>query len=79
MLMTVCVLSIDETVEQEKIFSDFTVRARLQEKGPYSIITHIDDLKKLYLDEDFSIFLTRSYSFVRVHIVNIYLNNCVHI
>ena len=56
MLMTVCVLSIDETVEQEKIFSYFTVRARLQEKGPYSIITHIDDLKKLYLDEDFSIF-----------------------
>ena len=42
---------------KKKIFSYFTVRARLQGKGPYSIITHIDDLKKLYLDEDFSIFL----------------------
>ena len=29
------------------------VRIRLQEKGPYSITTHIDDLKELFPDEDF--------------------------
>ena len=33
-----------------------TVRIRLQEKGPCSIITHIDDLKELFPDEDFSVF-----------------------
>ena len=45
---------------RKKIFSYFTVggtvRIRLQEKSPYSIITHIDDLKELFPDEDFSIF-----------------------
>ena len=45
---------------KEKILSYFTVsgtvRIRLQEKGPYSIITHIDDLKELFTDEDFSMF-----------------------
>ena len=45
---------------KKKIFSYFTVggtvRIRLQEKSPYSIITHIDDLKELFPDEDFSIF-----------------------
>ena len=43
---------------KKKIFSYFTdngtVRIRLQEKGPYSIITHMDDLKELFTDEDFS-------------------------
>ena len=33
-----------------------TVRIRLQEKGPYCIITHIDDLKELFPDEDFQCF-----------------------
>ena len=45
---------------KEKIFSYFTVtgivRIRFQEKGPYSIITNIDDLKELFPDEDFSVF-----------------------
>ena len=45
-------------MEQEKRFSYFTVngtvRIRFQEKGPYSIITHIDALKELLPDEDFS-------------------------
>ena len=45
---------------RKKIFCYFTVggtvRIRLQEKSPYSIITHIDDLKELFPDEDFSIF-----------------------
>ena len=45
---------------KKKIFSyftvTFTVRIRLQEKGPYCIITHIDDLKELFPDEDFSMF-----------------------
>ena len=45
---------------KKKIFSYFTVsgtvRIRLQEKGPYSIIAHIDDLKELFPDEDFSMF-----------------------
>ena len=45
---------------KKKIFSYFTVsgtvRIRLQEKGPYIIITHIDDLKELFPDEDFSMF-----------------------
>ena len=37
---------------KKKTFSYFTVsgtvRIRLQEKGPYNIITHIDDLKELF-------------------------------
>ena len=45
---------------KKKIFSYFTVsgtvRIKLQEKGPYSIITHIDDLKKLFPDENFLMF-----------------------
>ena len=45
---------------KKKIFSYFTVsdtvRRRLQEKGPYSIITHIDNLNRLFPDEDFSMF-----------------------
>ena len=45
---------------KEKIFSYFTatgtVRIMLQEKGPYSIITHIDDLKEIFLEEDFQCF-----------------------
>ena len=45
---------------KKKMFSYFTVsgivRIRLQEKGPYSIITHVDDLKELLPDEDFSMF-----------------------
>ena len=32
------------------------VRIRLQEKGPHNIITHIDDLKELFPDKDFSMF-----------------------
>ena len=43
-----------------KNISYFTVRGNarisLQEKGQYSIITHIDDLKELFPDEDFSMF-----------------------
>ena len=45
---------------KKKIFSYFTVsgtvRIKLQEKGPYSIITHIDDLKELFPDENFLMF-----------------------
>ena len=45
---------------KKKIFSYFTVsdtaRIRLQEEGPDSIIIHIDDLKELFPDEDFSMF-----------------------
>ena len=45
---------------KKKTFSYFTVsgtvRIRLQEKGPYSIIKYIDDLKELLPDEDFSMF-----------------------
>ena len=48
-----------ETVEQENTFYftvSGTVMIRLQEKGPYSIITHIDDFKELFPDEDLSMF-----------------------
>ena len=66
-LMTVCVLRIEDCEmkprncgTRKKIFSYFTVsgtvKLRLQEKGPCSIITHIDDLKELFPDEDFSMF-----------------------
>ena len=45
---------------KEKIFSYFTVtgtvRIMLQEKGPYSIITHNDDLKEIFPEEDFQCF-----------------------
>ena len=45
---------------KNKIFLFFTVngtvRIRLQEKGPYGIITHIDDLKELFPEKDFSMF-----------------------
>ena len=45
---------------KKKIFSYFTVsgtvRIKLQEKGPYSIITRIDDLKELFPDENFLMF-----------------------
>lgn len=47
-------------MEQKKRFSYFivngTVRIRFQEKGPSSIIAHIDDLKELFPDKDFSKF-----------------------
>ena len=43
---------------KKKVFSyvtvNSTVRIRLQVKGPYSIITHTDDLKELFQEEDFS-------------------------
>ena len=45
---------------KKKIISYFTVsgtvRIRLQEKGAYSFVKHIDDLKELFSDEDFSMF-----------------------
>ena len=47
------------TVEQEKknyFAVNGTVRMRLQEKSPYSIITHNDGLKELFPDEDFSMY-----------------------
>ena len=34
----------------------YFLRIRLQEKGPYSIIAYIDDLKELFPNEDFSMF-----------------------
>ena len=66
--MTVFVLIIEDCGmkprnkrTRNKMFSYFTVndtvRIMLQEKGPYSIIKHIDDLKELFPDEDFSMFL----------------------
>ena len=68
---------------KKKIFSYFTVsgtvRIRLQEKGPYSMITHTDDFEGALPRRGFFNVLIRLYSFVRVHIVNIYLDNCVHI
>ena len=43
-----------------KLFSFFisngSVRIKLQENGLYSIITHIDDLKEIFLNEDFTVF-----------------------
>ena len=66
-LMTVCVLLIEDCGIKPrnygtriKFFFFFTVngtvRIRLQEKGPYGIITHIDDLKQLIPEKDFSMF-----------------------
>ena len=47
-------------LSKKKIFSYFTVsgtvRIRLQEKGPHGIMTHINNLKELFPDEDFSMF-----------------------
>ena len=47
-------------LNKKKLISYFTVNRtvsiRLQEKGPYSIITHIDNLKGLFPDEEFSMF-----------------------
>ena len=41
-----------------EIFSFFTVngsiRIKIRENGPYNIITHIDDLKDIFPDEDFT-------------------------
>ena len=63
LLMTACVLIVEDygmkprnCGTRKKILSYFTVRIRLQEKGPYGIITHIDDLKELFPDEDFLMF-----------------------
>ena len=50
-LMTVFFFIIEDCV----LITD-TVRIRLQEKGPYSTITHIDYLKELFPDEDFPMF-----------------------
>ena len=47
-------------LSKKKIFSYFTVsdtvRIRLQEKGPHGIMTHINNLKELFPDEDCSMF-----------------------
>ena len=44
---------------KQGIFSFFTVngsiRIKIRENGPYNIITHIDDLKDVFPDEDFTI------------------------
>ena len=32
------------------------VRVKLQENGLYNIITHIDDIKEIFLEEDFAMF-----------------------
>ena len=39
---------------KQGIFSFFTVNGSVRENGPYNIITHIDDLKDIFPDEDFS-------------------------
>ena len=43
---------------KQGIFSFFTVngsiRIKIRENGPYNIITHIDDLKDIFPDEDFT-------------------------
>ena len=40
------------------MFSFFTVdgstRVKIKENGPYNIIPHIDDLKDIFPDEDFT-------------------------
>ena len=64
--MTVYVLLIEDCGMKPKkcgtrnIFFYFTVngtvRKMLQEKGPKSIIRHVDYLKKLFPDDDFSMF-----------------------
>ena len=45
---------------RRKLFSFFTVngsvRVKLQENGSYNIITHIDDLKEIFPEEDFTMF-----------------------
>ena len=44
---------------KQGIFSFFTVngsiRIKIRENGPYNIITHINDLKDIFPDEDFTI------------------------
>ena len=44
--------------KKQRIFSFFTVngsiRIKIRENGPYNIITHIDDLKDIFPDEDFT-------------------------
>ena len=44
---------------EQGIFSFFTVnqsiRVKIRENGLYNIITHIDDLKDIFPDEDFTI------------------------
>ena len=43
---------------KQGIFSFFTgngsIRMKIRENGPYNIITHIDDLKDIFPDEDFT-------------------------
>ena len=43
---------------KQGIFSFFTVngsiRIKIRENGPYNIITHIDDLKDIFPDKDFT-------------------------
>ena len=83
--MTVCILIIEycgmksRNCGTKKKFSYFTVigivMIRLPEKGTYSIITHTDDFKEIFLDEDFSMFLIRLFSFVLMHIVDLYLDS----
>ena len=49
-----------ELWNRRKLFSFFTVngsvRVKLQENGSYNIITHIDDLKEIFPEEDFTMF-----------------------
>ena len=58
---------------RRKLFSFFTingsVRLKLQENGSYNIITHIDDLKEIFPDEDFTMFLLSLLFFSLRHIL----------
>ena len=87
-LMTFCALIIEdygmkpricETRKKNSYFTvNGTVRIWLEEKGPYSIIKHIDDLRELFPDKDFSMFWLDCIV-SGVQIVNICLDNCVRV
>ena len=59
--MRVCVpttLVCEKLWNKQEIFSFFAVngstRIKIREDGSYNIITHIDDLKDIFPDEDFA-------------------------
>ena len=59
-----------ELWNKHKLFSFLTVhssvRLKLQENGSYNIITHIDDLKEIFPDENFTMF---QFSLLFIHCV----------
>ena len=77
-LMTVHVLIIEECGMKPGNYVNMCYdNIWTQKKGPYSIITHINDLKELFPDEDFQMFCSDCLVYCVSILLSIYLDNCV--